>query len=177
MSAQITGIWTAFESMAEELWRAALNVHPEGLSELRGGKKGSSADDKKIDLSYLHRHNYDLSDKMGDVLCERYSFDRLDDIRKAYREAFYCDDDRIKTAVEDRSLDAVSLTRHVIVHNGGIMDDKFLKRRADLPSAILGEAGAPLPLDGSIVQALIVPVISKGWELIEAVDAWLDLHA
>lgn len=175
MSAQITGVWTAFESMAEELWRIALNLHPEGLSELKGGKRGSS-EDKKIDMSFLHRHSYDLSDKMGDVLCERYSFDKLEDIRKAYRDAFYCDEDKINAVIEDRSLDAISLTRHAIVHNGGIIDEKFLRRKADLPAGILGEAGKPLPLDGLVVRTLIVPVISKGWQLIESVDQWLDTH-
>lgn len=175
LSAQISGIWTAFEAMTEELWRATLNLHPEGLAELRGGKRGAG-EDKKIDLSFLQRHNYNLSDKMGDVLSDKYSFDRLEEIRKAYEEAFYCDNQEIETIINDRCLDGLSLTRHVIVHNGGIIDEQFLRRKADLPEAILDEAGKPLPLDGEIVSTLIGPVVRRGWDLIGAVDDWIQSH-
>lgn len=33
---QLTGMWTAFETLAGDLWEMALNVHPYGLSELKG---------------------------------------------------------------------------------------------------------------------------------------------
>ena len=87
LSAQITGMWTAFEAMAEELWVSALNCHPRTLSELRGTKKGSG-DDKKIDLSWLHRYDYDLSNKMGEVLRKKYNFDKLEEMKEAYEAAF-----------------------------------------------------------------------------------------
>jgi hypothetical protein len=35
----IVNAWTSFETMAEDLWRAALNVHPRGLAELKGKPK------------------------------------------------------------------------------------------------------------------------------------------
>src|SRR5579872_2904091 len=34
LSAQITGTWTTFETLSDELWTAALNAHPEHLAEL-----------------------------------------------------------------------------------------------------------------------------------------------
>jgi hypothetical protein len=36
LSSAITGTWTAFETMAGDLWEAALNAHPDGLAELKG---------------------------------------------------------------------------------------------------------------------------------------------
>jgi hypothetical protein len=37
--AQILGTWTAFETMAGDLWETAINLHPAGLAELKGTKK------------------------------------------------------------------------------------------------------------------------------------------
>jgi hypothetical protein len=175
LSAQITGIWTAFESMAEELWVTAMNLHPRILAELRGSKR-SGGDDKKIDLFLLQMHGYNLSSKMGDVLRRRYLFDKLEEIRQAYADAFSDDADDIKNIINDKFLDALALTRHVIVHNGGIIDAAFLKRKNDLPTAIIGNIGDPLPLDGDVTATLIGPVMQLGWNLLTLVDQWLAGH-
>jgi hypothetical protein len=175
LSAQITGTWTAFEALVEELWINALNLHPRGLAELKGAKKGSG-DDKKIDLSLLQRHHYDLSSKMGHVLSKRYSFDRLEGIKNAYIEAFSPDGDIIKTIISDPTLEALAQTRHVIVHNGGIIDAAYLKHKSILPTAIQGDVGGHLKLDGEIAATLMAPAMQLGWNLIAAVDQWLDSH-
>jgi hypothetical protein len=177
LSAQITGIWTAFEAMAEELWVTALNLHPRALTELGGQKqKRGGGDDKKIDLRFLQMYGYDLSSKMGDVLRKRYVFEKLEEMRQAYEEAFTDDGKPIIAVISDRRLDALALTRHVITHSAGIIDDQFLKRRADLPAAIIGNKGEPLPLDGQITSDLIRPAIELGWGLIDSVDTWLATH-
>jgi hypothetical protein len=173
LAAQITGTWTAFEAMAEELWVAAINHHPKILAEI--GKKGS-AEDKKIDLSWLHRYGYNLSNKMGEVLRKKYSFDKIVEMKEAYETAFSEDAQAILDIVTNRSLDALALTRHVIVHNGGIIDDAFLKRKSDLPPNILAANGEPLPLDGNITSDLIAPVMQLGWNLIYEVDQWIIRH-
>jgi hypothetical protein len=174
LSAQISGIWTAFEALAEEVWIAALNAQPHSLAELKGIKKSSSNDDKKIDLHVLQRYGYDLSKNMGTILSKKFSFDKLEDIRRAYAEAGFHDDELpIQEIFAEKSLDVLALTRHVIMHNGGLVDDAFLRRRADLPPELLIAISEPLPLSGEIVAALIAPVMQLGWDLIVAVDQWL----
>src|SRR5579862_1945794 len=175
LSAQITGTWTAFEALAEEIWIAAVNAHPRGLAELSGAKRGGG-EEKKIDLPDLQKYGYDLSTHMGTVLSRRYSFDRIEDVRRAYQEASFDGDATINEIITDRALDALSLTRHVIVHNGGIIDDQLLRRKSDLPPAILGDIGDPLPLTGPITSDLVSPVMQRGWDLISAVDSWLSAH-
>jgi hypothetical protein len=97
LSAQITGMWTAFESMAEDLWETALNSKPRGLAELSGRRKGRGQergngsgypveDSKEVKLQWLQNFNYDLSKSMGTILKSKYRFDRLDGIRRAYEE-------------------------------------------------------------------------------------------
>jgi hypothetical protein len=39
MTSQIVGMWTAFESLAGDLWVAALDAHPAGLANLAGNRK------------------------------------------------------------------------------------------------------------------------------------------
>lgn len=176
LAAQITGVWTAFEALAEELWVAAVNAHPHGLAELKGAKK-QAGEDKKIDLSMLQRHGYDLSKNMGTVLSKRFSFDRLEDIRRAYEEAQFEGDVPIQDLLQEKSLSILSATRQVIVHNGGLIDEKFLRRKADLPAELIAALGEPLPLNGETVASLIGPVIQLGWDLIMCIDQWLMKNA
>src|SRR5664279_205193 len=70
LSAQITGIWTSCEAMAEDLWETALNIHPSGLAELSGANKGQQ--EKSIELNKLSRWKYDVSKCMGTILKEKY---------------------------------------------------------------------------------------------------------
>lgn len=172
LAAQISGVWTAFEALAEDIWIAAVNAHPRGLAELKGARKGGG-EDKKVDLSMLQRFDYDLSKNMGLVLSKRYSFDRLDDMRRAYDEARFEGEISIPDILKERSLDVLSLTRHLIVHNGGLVDEAFLRRKTDLLPELIVDVGEPLPLNGEIVAALISPVIQLGWNLIMAIDQWL----
>ena len=52
----IASAWTAFETMVEDLWEAAVNIHPSGLASLSGkqrstirGKDGSKDSPDKIE--------------------------------------------------------------------------------------------------------------------------------
>jgi hypothetical protein len=173
LSAQLTGTWTAFEAMTEELWVAALNVHPSGLAELSAGKRAPS-ERRKVDFKYFNIYGYDLSSKMGLVLKEKYSFDRLEGIREAYTDAWFENDQAILEAINNRALDALAETRHVIIHNGGIVDQKYLDRQSCLPQALVVPVGAALPLDGAVTAQLTNPVMRLGWTMIMLVDAWLS---
>jgi hypothetical protein len=181
MASQIVATWTAFEAMTEDLWEAALNAKPLTLARLAGRGKSAlkSGDDiKKIQLNWLQKYRYNLSRRMGTVFLEenRYSFDTLKGIREAYTDAFSDDFDTIETIMSDKSLDALSLVRNNLVHNGGIIDQKYLKRAADLPPEALGKQGSPIRMDGELVVKLIGPVMRHGHNLVIAVDDWLAAH-
>jgi hypothetical protein len=102
----VTGMWTAFEVLASDLWETALNIYPAELAQLKGSvpasmrksRKSFSAlatDDvekplssKMIKLNYLQSHGYDLSHRMGTVLREKFNFQILESIRDAYLQGF-----------------------------------------------------------------------------------------
>jgi hypothetical protein len=174
LSAQVTGIWTAFEALSEDLWEATVNTHPRGLAELKGTKKSGRADeDRSIRLDLLQKYDYDVSASMGTVLKGKYSFDTLEGIRRAYADAGFEDDQKIKDIMADRALDALALVRNLIVHSGGIIDEQFLRRKADLPPEAIANVGDQMPMDGALVEKLTKPAIQLGWDLIVAIDEWL----
>jgi hypothetical protein len=168
--------------MAEDVWVSALNAHPQGLAPLRGKKRLPKEEEKKtrgrdeekgIKFSFIERFQYDLSAHMGTILRERYNFDRLEQARKAYAEAFEVDGDNILAAINDSSLEALSAVRKVIVHNGGVVDGDYLDKASYLPAALIKPIGEPIELDGEMVAGLIGPVMAKAGELIRGVDEWL----
>ena len=79
------------------------------------------------------------------------------------------------SALADKSLDAMSAVRNVLVHKGGIADQVYVDDRVAAPAAPALEIGEEIQLDGKVVRDLIVPFLSSCTRLISAVDAWLSL--
>jgi len=184
----LTGTWTAIETMAGDLWETAVNIHPAGLSNLGGkvsrlrktGKtsgpsmSGKADDSKLVPLSLIQMNQFDLRQKMGTILKERFAFSRLDGIREAYASAFHQNSSEIDKALGDDSLDALSAVRNVIVHKAAIADEEYLKKTKYLKLPI-GKAGvgAIVPLDGEVVVKLIAPARASATKLLGAVDSWI----
>jgi hypothetical protein len=182
MASQIIATWTAFEAMTGDLWEAALNAKPAILAKLDGRNPSSRSkpgdDPKRIKLDYLYQYDFDLSGRMGSIFVreKRYSFDRLDGIRDAYREAFSVDGDPVKAIMADKALDVGSLVRNNLVHNGGIIDAAYASRASVLPPEAVGEIGSPILIDGELVAKINGPLIKAGHDLVVAVDNWLSSH-
>jgi hypothetical protein len=185
----ITTTWTAIETMAGDLWEAALNAHPAGLSNLGGqanrlrktnrpsalGSSGERLDSKLVPLSLIQMNKFDLRQKMGTILKERFGFSRLEGIREAYASAFHRNNSQIDAALSDDALDALSAVRNVIVHRAALADTEYFKkaRRFKLPIGKAG-VGALVPLNGEIVVNLIAPAIGCATKLLGAVDDWIS---
>ena len=127
LASHITATWTIFETLAGDLWEAAMNGHPSGLSDLHGKPSSSSGqtEGKSIPLSQLEKYRYDLTDVMGTVLREKFNFTVLDSVRDAYSMAFHKHSKKIEAAIMDKSLDALNKVRNLIVHKAGIVDKRY----------------------------------------------------
>jgi hypothetical protein len=115
MLAQIVSAWTTFETLAEDLWKAAMNANPKGLAALNGDpyritrlvkrvpSEDPNQDDKEsvneaaderlklVSLSEIWRVTEGtlvLTERLGDLLCSKFNFTRLKGIRRAYSIAF-----------------------------------------------------------------------------------------
>lgn len=189
LSAFIVMGWTAFEALAADLWEAALNQHPAGLStlsespkRLRKGAKNRSyqakdeehSELKHVPLNLMQKYGYDLSNSMGSILRDRFSFERLDGIREAYGSAFP-KFDKIDDPLTDNALDALATVRNVIVHRAGIADQEYCRRieRLKIPKV---DIGAALLLDGEVVEQLVGNTLDRAIDLFSGVDEWLSAN-
>lgn len=197
MRLQLVSMWTAFETLAGDLWERAVNAHPKNLSELKGRFKknsGITADDdtcdevrdkdkkdegRSISIERIQGYGFNLEDHMGTILRAegKVKFDRLACIRDAYVRAFCKDNKSIRCAVYDPSLTALSIARNAIVHNAGCCDELSVTEvqknpgaKALLPAI---HANHQLELNGEIMHAILVPAVTSCVNLILAVDSWV----
>ncbi|MEG9502589.1 MAG: hypothetical protein MIN69_12145 [Methylorubrum extorquens] len=192
MSAILTTAWTSFEILTGDLWESALNHHPHILSELRGNKnrifsqtrpKGNAAadssggaTDKSVPLQLLQQYSYNLEASMGSILRQSQSFDRLEGIRAAYSMAFSDDSNEIDGILARKNIDAINGVRNLLVHQGGRIDSRYLKSVSRIEGTPSGQIGAQLLLDGQTVADMVNDLITAGYDLIQAVDQWVQRH-
>jgi hypothetical protein len=189
LASYVVGAWTAIETLAGDLWEAALNIDPDGLALLKGKPRrhanasspGTSRPrqkdevSKSVDLDLIKFHGFDLRTKMGTVLRGRYEFSRLSKIRDAYFAAFDRESGQIEAAIMHESWDALSALRNLIVHKASVIDDEYLRRAKDLKIP-QGLKGHDIILDGEIAVGIIKPAFGSAVRLITGVDHWLDKH-
>ncbi len=197
--------WTAFESLSGDLWESALNLHPDGLAQLRGkwpdnaslkakeekkrkvksplvGEEGQASEDtpsRLIKLSYLNQHNYDVSKSMGTIYRKydtRFTFQSIWGIRDAYVFAFFEDCDEILTAINDPSLTALSKVRNVLVHKAGLVDKEFMEGSGKLPALSGAVIDKPLIVTGDMYRNIFDPVYDSCVRLFRGVSNWIDRH-
>ena len=188
--------WTAFESMAVDLWEAALNAHPKILADLKG-KEGriskqskdeqfltedSESKSSKIEVVLAQVHDvtggsYDLKDKMGSLLKGKFRFTSLKETRFAYSRAFSRNYSDIDAALSDTSLDMLYALRNVFAHKAGVSDREYDERKKKYSSLPQVEKGQQIVLDGKTVTERINSVIVCGINLTTAVDNWLSANA
>jgi hypothetical protein len=184
----VSGMWTIFETLASDAWEAAVNAKPDRLAQLKGKsnrlKKGkasrppaqATADDapgKQIKLEFLQFYGWNLTDRMGTVLRNKYDFARLDGIREAYASAFAEKNTDIDNALKDDAIDILSTLRNAIVHRGGVADKEYLQRRKYLPGLPDAADGQVIPLDGKVVSHAIGETLFCCVTLIGAIDDWI----
>jgi hypothetical protein len=169
----ISATWTAFEVLAGDAWQFALNNRPDQIAQRvlqqmfpSGTAEGLSA--KGIPLWMAAKYRFDLRSHIGDLLKPRINFSDLEEIQKAYSAAFG-KESPLGATLADKNLLTLETTRHLVVHRGGLVDEKYNK--------ITGEnfeIKQPLPLDAAFLSSVLGAGIAAGCALISFVDTWLD---
>jgi hypothetical protein len=188
LSGMIVGTWTAIETLAGDLWEAAVNIHPGTLSELKGKKKAAEpahndqtdTSGAQIPITRLQEFDYNVRDSMGTLLraLNRVSFATLQDIRDAYQRSFTEDGASVNGTLSDPCLDALAVVRNLLVHKAGVCDVEYERRTrtGKLPHVPKLHVDQLLDLDGALVKELLSPAIAFGVRLCQAVDSWLYTH-
>ena len=173
----ISATWTAFEILAGDAWQLALNSRPdliaqEVLGQLfpSGSPEGLSA--KGIPLWMAAKYGFDLRNHIGDMLKPRVDFSDIKEVKRAYAAAFG-DDTSLQGALADKNLLVLAATRHLVVHRGGVVDEKYNKI-ADQNFTMNEE----LPLeDATFLSNILGAGVVAGCTLITFIDGWLCANA
>jgi hypothetical protein len=180
LASQIIQAWTAFETLATDLWVEGLNLCPPlgvtamGAQPLAGEKEESAEKKRKIrfpiPLQKLQKYDFNLKTSMGSLLKEKWKFTTRDGIRQAYCDAFGGDAGLVADIIDDKAIKAMSALRNVIVHRSGIADEDFLKDKSG--NDCLGPAirGIQVAIDGEMVSRLCKRTGDLGAELVLAMN-------
>jgi hypothetical protein len=177
MSAMLIGLWTAFESLAQDTWINAVNTCPSPLADNIMSAQDSALKTGNQSKSFSYSHfigsGYDFRQSMGNLLFaeKKVDFQQLKTIRAAYKAAFA---GHLEPIFEQHHLELFRLeaVRNLFVHKGGIIDGKFVERMGNEP-VLREKIGQPLSVSGEYVahKANVASVCST--QLIQAVDKWL----
>jgi len=115
LAAMITSAYSAFETLAADLWVKTVDMHFELAANALG--------DKQLPGNLVAGYGGDISNVGGRVLrdTKKVTFDSLSGIQDAYKQAFK---GAINTAFGPQ-LRHTEKVRHLIAHRAGLIDDKF----------------------------------------------------
>lgn len=122
--------WTLFESYSKEIWVKVLNENPQFLSQKIMNNKSENDNgfnSKTIPLTMLSKYNYDVSGHLGEILSVKYDFTSVEGIKKAFKDLLNLKDQEIGF-LDNTIINQLEICRHVIVHNAGLIDTKYLAR-------------------------------------------------
>jgi hypothetical protein len=166
-SAMILLAYTAFESLAGDLWMAALNRHTQLARNWCEKNKN-----QRPEFSDLAGYDFNLSRSMGTFLYEdeRVRLQSLGGIVAAYSDAFKGASNAI---FEPRGgLREVEQIRHLLAHRGGVVDRKFRDEVEDFPSLNHLAVGSRISFTGSDVSKYVNTTVGCAIRLFKFVDDW-----
>ncbi|MEE8171124.1 MAG: hypothetical protein V3T70_11315, partial [Phycisphaerae bacterium] len=164
--------WTAFECVAKDTWVACLDAGNttaghRAIRSLSNKDAVGGLAAKHINIEMLAKHNFDIRNRLGTVLADKFDFTGMDGIRRAYRSAFAQNASELGF-LDVADLDQLQSYRNLIVHRGGIADEAFTKRTAT--SLAVGDR---VVLSGDLVAAFVESAVRSGVELLKFADCWL----
>jgi hypothetical protein len=106
-----------FEDFLKEVFVDYLNKNP---------RKSLIFLEKQLRVEHLKEFGFNLSKKMGSLLAEKINFQNLNAVEKNYKRLFGLDFFNKDLALK-RNIIKLFQTRHLIVHNDGKIDRKFIK--------------------------------------------------
>lgn len=179
MASMLTGLWTAFESLAQDTWVTAVNEQAVPLARrILDPRLQKAEQPKSISWNVFASSGFNLEHSMGTILLRerKVDFQSFGLIRDAYKVAF---DGELEPIFDTHGgeLFRLETVRNLFVHKGGIVDDKFIKRMGETRSEIREMKGQPLSVSGEYVAMMADVVAGAGTDLVLAVDKWLEENA
>jgi hypothetical protein len=137
----LVNIWTIFESCSKEIWIYLLNRFQNDflkniLKESENkGIEGISG--KLISIEFLGKYDFNINNKLGEILSSKYDFTSCNGIKKAFIDLQKKKINKLK-CLDNPIIYKLEITRNLIVHNAGIIDKEYQKRTLT-PNQSIGE--------------------------------------
>lgn len=139
-------VWSALECALKDAWTEAVNFLPlpfghRSLLHVATEATPEGITSKQVSVGLLAKHGFDLRDKLGTILAEKYDFTGAEGVRTAYAATFGKEQaiEAVLSAIPLRRLEAI---RHLIAHRAGLVDSEFLRRTGETHPI-----GMPLRID------------------------------
>ena len=129
----IINSWTIFEAISMDTWKYILNNYPQkflhNVLKSTNGRNGSfeGVNGKQISIGVLGKYNFDVSNHLGDLLAPKYDFTSVTGIKIAFQDLLKLNKEDLKF-LENKKISQLEITRHLMVHNSGIIDEDYLRR-------------------------------------------------
>lgn len=172
LSFATVAIWTLLESLAKDAWVEIINAYPMPLAQKALNADGYEAkgnESKSINSRWLSKYGFDLRDSMGFLLVDdegKFKFDSPDQILQAYKSVFGKSDEFNNLWKSSKKvLNVIYLTRNLVAHKAGIVDEKFCRRtKLNFP------IGSRLTFNTTDVSHFLEIAIDAGCDLLEFVE-------
>jgi hypothetical protein len=117
--------WGAFEVLARDCFVVHLNATPyHTLALLEDSAAKRRFDLSKVSLETLANHDFDVSKHMGTLLAQQQDLSDIYSVKSVY-QALFPDKKGLSDALCDPDLRLLSLQRNLIVHQCGVIDDRY----------------------------------------------------
>lgn len=182
-SGAIVNVWTAFETLAADLWVVCVNLRPRLGSIALATEPGSDDTEEQVVAKARKQHRFtvqklfntpNVMNSIGTLLRDDWAkFTRREGILDAYFTVFGRDEERLKFILKSEKLKHLSALRNVLVHKAGVADEEFLRMTKNDSRLSQFSSGEKVLLNGEIVCEFCNEVERLGSELIKFVDDWL----
>jgi len=125
-------VWGALEVLAQDLFVVFVNQRPgAALDLMRDERTKRYFQLRDIPLDTLAEYDFDLSEKLGDVIVRDKAIDNLPTIRATF-DVLAPGNEAMRTALAEDDLWNLNQRRHLIVHRRGIVDSAYLQKIGDV---------------------------------------------
>lgn len=157
--------WTNFEVLFRDTFECLLNQEPEKATKLQNDASSRRRFEiDKIPFEILSGNNFDLRSKMGTILVGRNDFSDLSTIKDAFF-ALYPTEESLRSALNSKKLWDFCQVRHLFVHRGGIVDQRYLKA-----TGAVDDLGSRLRIAPAGLENFLEVAIQAGGELLSLIN-------
>lgn len=169
-------IWTIFESTTKDIWVFLLNnfqsLFLNNILDSKTDSEVEGVNGKFISISLLGKFDFNVNNRLGDILSNKYDFTSCSGIRRAFGDL-----DKSKTNyfqfLSDQELFRLESIRNLVVHKAGIIDDQFLRKVKVIDQKVgerilISKTDMGLYSDAAIVA--LIKILSYAEEVKERAD-------